>query len=120
MTFENLAELVNGNESLVRRGRYLTTNFVVGVGDTDWLISIENGRVSDAVSPPPLMTSSRFVIRASASAWEAFWEHMPAPGFHDIFAMTKSGHMTIEGDLHPLMANLQYVKDVLASPRSVR
>lgn len=118
MTFRNLAELVNGNDALVRRGRYLTTTFVVGVGDTDWLISIANGRVADVLSPPPLMKSSRFAIRGSEAAWEAFWQDMPAPGFHDIFAMTKAGHMTIEGDLHPLMANLQYVKDVLAAPRS--
>ena len=73
MTFENLAELVNGNAALVRRGRYLTTQFVAGVDDTDWLISIENGRVTGVVSPPPLMSPSRFTIRASRSAWEAFW-----------------------------------------------
>ena len=27
------------------------------------------------------------------------------------------GKLTIEGDLHPFMANLLYIKDVLAAPR---
>jgi hypothetical protein len=31
--------------------------------------------------------------------------------------MTKGGHAVVEGDLRPLMANLRYVKDVLAKPR---
>ena len=41
---------------------------------------------------------------------------MPAPGYHDVFAMAKAGHARIEGDLVPLMANLRYVKDLLALP----
>jgi hypothetical protein len=46
-----------------------------------------------------------------------FWKKVPAPGHNDIFALFKRGKLTIEGDLHPFMANLLYVKDVLAAPR---
>jgi hypothetical protein len=46
-----------------------------------------------------------------------YWEPVPAPGFHDLFALTKGGHARVEGDLQPLMANLRYVKDVLTLPR---
>ena len=42
---------------------------------------------------------------------------MPRPGYHDLFALTRFGHARIEGDLHPLMANLRYIKEVLESPR---
>ena len=42
---------------------------------------------------------------------------MPAPGYHDLFAMTKAGHAKVEGDLRPLMQNLRFIKDVLAAPR---
>ena len=31
--------------------------------------------------------------------------------------MTKTGAAAVEGDLQPLMANLRYIKDVLAAPR---
>ena len=35
----------------------------------------------------------------------------------NIFAMKKLGVASVEGDLLPLMANLRYVKDVIAAPR---
>ena len=36
-----------------------------------------------------------------------------------LFALFKRGLLRIEGDLHPFMANLLYIKDVLAAPRRV-
>ena len=41
----------------------------------------------------------------------------PAPGDNDIFALRKTGEMSVEGNLQPLMANLIYIKQVLAMPR---
>lgn len=117
LTLNALPELVNQNAALVRRGRFLSLSFIMGIGDDDWLIEVKDGKIASATSPPKLMSSSRFAIRAPAPAWKAHWEALPAPGYHDIFAMIKSGHMTITGDLHPLMANLRYVKEVLAAPR---
>ena len=115
---DHLPDLVNANEPLVRRGRFFSCTFLVGIGATDWLIKISNGRVASATSGPHLMQSWQFSIRAPKDAWVAFWEPEPRPGFHDIFAMTKSGTAVIEGDLHPLMANLRYVKEVLESLRN--
>jgi hypothetical protein len=63
------------------------------------------------------MRSWTFALRASEEAWRRFWEPVPAPGYHDLFAMKKLGVARIEGDLIPLMANLRYVKDVVAAPR---
>ena len=42
---------------------------------------------------------------------------MPEPGWHDLLALTKRGAARIDGDLQPLLANLQYFKDLLATPR---
>ena len=44
---------------------------------------------------------------------------MPAPGYHDLCAMTKSGTARIEGDWLPLMTHLRYVKELLAAPRAL-
>ncbi len=117
MSLETLAQQVNGNEGMVRRGRFLSTRFVVGIGDTDWLIEIANGRVASVTPGPHLMESWDFSIRASEADWQAFWQKQPRPGHHDIFAMTKSGAAIIEGDLQPLMANLRYLKELLEIPR---
>ncbi len=112
-----LPALVNGNEPLVRRGRYCTTTFLVEVGETAWLVSVHAGRVEKVERGPFLMRAWSFAVRAPAAAWQKFWEPVPVPGFHDIFAMTKGGHARVEGDLQPLMANLRFLKDLLAAPR---
>jgi hypothetical protein len=58
-----------------------------------------------------------FALRAPRDAWEAFWQPVPPPGFHDLIAMMKIGALEVEGDQHPFMANLRYFKDLLALPR---
>ena len=114
---EQLAELVNADAGLVRRGRYLSTTVLVETGATAWLVSVHEGRVTRVERGPFLMRAWSFAVRASEEAWQRFWAPVPAAGWHDLFAMTKGGQATVEGDLRPLMANLRYVKDVLAKPR---
>ncbi|MGH7365840.1 MAG: hypothetical protein ACREK9_05465, partial [Candidatus Rokuibacteriota bacterium] len=110
----------NADAELVRRGRYLTATFLVEAGDTEFLVRVVEGRIA-AVEPGPfLMRSWTFALRASAEAWQRFWDVTPAPGYHDLFAMKKLGVARIEGDLAPLMANLRYVKDVVTAPRGKR
>jgi hypothetical protein len=115
--FERLPEWVNADAALVRRGRYLSTTFLLESGDTAWLVTVHEGRVTRVERGPFLMREWTFAIRASAEAWRRFWEAVPAPGFHDLFALTKGGHARVEGDLRPLMANLRYVKDLITLPR---
>jgi hypothetical protein len=114
---ERLAELVNADAALVRRGRYLSTTFLVETGATAWLVTVHEGRITAVERGPFLLRSWSFAVRASEEAWRRFWEPVPAAGWHDLFALTRHGRATVEGDLHPLMANLRYVKDVLAKPR---
>lgn len=87
--FQNLAELVNRNAVLVRRGRYLSVDFLVVDGETPYWISVRDGRIADVVSGQNLMRPWRFAIRATREAWRGFWQPTPSPGFHDIFAMCK-------------------------------
>jgi hypothetical protein len=114
---EELPSLVDADPDLVRRGAALDVVFQLGIGNVPYFVTIAGGRVEAVERGPLLMRSCRFSIRAAAEAWARFWAPLPAPGWHDLFALTKSGAARIEGDFHPLMANLQYVKDVLAAPR---
>jgi hypothetical protein len=116
---DGLAELVNGDEALVRRGRYLSTTFLVETGETAWLVTVIEGRLARLERGPFLMRDWSFAVRAPAEAWRRFWATVPAPGYHDLFAMAKFGHARIEGDLWPLMANLRYIKGVLEAPRGL-
>jgi hypothetical protein len=112
-----LPELVNADDALVRRGARLSTSFLLGVDDREFLIHVVAGRLQAVERGPLLLRSWSFAVRASADAWAQFWQPVPAPGYHDLFAMKKLGMARVEGDLWPLMAHLRYVKDVLATPR---
>ena len=114
---ERLADLVNADAQLVRRGRHCSITFLVATGPTQWLVTVHEGRVVGVERGPFLMRAWSFAIRAPEDAWTRFWQPTPAPGFHDVFAMAKAGHALVEGDLLPLMQHLRYVKDLLATPR---
>jgi hypothetical protein len=114
---ERLAELVNRDARLVHRGRYVNTTFLLGADDDYYLIRIADGRIVSITAGPVVTPNYSFALRAPREAWEAFWQKIPTPGHNDIFALFKRGLLRIEGDLHPLMANLLYFKDVLAAPR---
>ena len=114
---ERLVDLVNADAALVRRGRFLTTDFLVEVGDEPFQVSVESGRIASVTRGGAPGRPWRFAIRASAEAWREFWQPVPRPGYHDLFALTRFGRARIEGDLQPLMANLRYIKEVLETPR---
>jgi hypothetical protein len=114
---QNLHQWVNSDDVLVHRGRFVTLDFQIAIGTVSCFVSVVNGKLERIEQGPQRMRSSRFVVSASAAAWEKFWQPTPEPSWHDLFAMNKKGNATIEGDLHPFMANLQYFKDLLALPR---
>ena len=116
---ERLGEIVNGDEALVRRGRYFSETFMLEVGETQYLIEVRHGRIESVETGPFVMRSWTFAIRATEDVWQRFWEKLPQPGYHDIFALLRKGRIVLDGELQPLMANLLYVKEVIAAPRKL-
>ena len=114
-----LPDLVNQDAALVRRGRWLSNVFLVEAGTTQFLVHVDKGRLLNVEHGPFVMPSWSFAIRASESVWQRFWQPLPAPGDNDIFALRKTGEMSVEGNLQPFMANLIYIKQVLAMPRAL-
>ena len=117
---ERLAEIVNGNEDLVRRGRYFSDTFMLEVGETQYLIEVLQGRIESVELGPFVMRSWTFALRATEDVWQRFWETLPKPGYHDIFALLRHNRIVLDGDLQPMMANLLYVKEVIAAPRKLK
>jgi hypothetical protein len=114
---EALEARVNGDAALVRRGRYLTTTFLLEVGPKAWLIAIFEGKIVSVTPGPFVMPSSAFALRASEVEWQKFWLSRPPPGSNDLMALIKRRVLRAEGDLHVFMANLRYFKEVLAKLR---
>lgn len=105
------------DEAWLQRGRWLTAHCLIGVGAATVLLNVHRGRLSLQDRLPPL-TAWDFAVRGSAEAWRNFWLDPPPPGWHDLLALSKRGELQLEGNLQPFMANLQYFKDLLASPRA--
>jgi hypothetical protein len=114
---DTIARLVNADENLVRRGRFVDTSFMIAMSDADALIRVREGRIAAVIAGPFVTPTYSFALRAPRDVWEKFWQPLPPPNFNDVFALVKQKLMRIEGDLHPFMANLLYFKDVLAAPR---
>jgi len=115
---EALKARVNDDQALVRRGRYLTMTFLLEVGQTQWLISIFEGRIASVTQGPFVMPSSSFALRAPEEEWTRFWSPRPPPGSNDLMALIKRRVLKAEGDLHVFMANLRYFKEALAKLRT--
>ena len=115
---ETLKDRVNGDAGLVRRGRYLTTTFLLEVGSAVWLISIYEGRIVAITKGPFVMPSSAFALRAPSEEWEKFWSKRPPPGSNDLMALIKRRTLKAEGNLQVFMANLRYFKEALGKLRA--
>jgi hypothetical protein len=112
---ENLAARVNGDANLVRRGRGVSTTFLIGIDNADHLVSVAEGKITGIRSGPFITPNYSFALRASRDAWEKLWSPTPLAGFTDIFALVKKKLLRIEGDLHPFMTHLLYFKGVIAA-----
>jgi hypothetical protein len=115
---ETLGQRVNGDEALVRRGRFLTTTFLLEVGPAAFLISIFEGKVVSVARGPFVMPSSAFALRAPEAEWQKFWSQRPPRGSNDLMALIKRRVLKAEGNLQIFMANLRYFKEVLAKLRA--
>src|SRR2546427_12927123 len=96
---DHIRERVNARDALVRRGRYVSLAFLLGVTDQEYVGTIDRGRVT-SVEPRRLATSTgRFTTRAATPAWEEFSKRVPRRDHPDLWPMLAPGTLKIVGDL---------------------
>ena len=115
--FARLPDLLAADTDLRRRGHWLNSDCRIDIGAEPFHLTLREGGLADFARGPRLLRSVAFSLHGTDDAWRHHWQKVPAPGWHDLFAMTKRGAMSINGDLRPLLQNLQYFKDLLALPR---
>src|ERR1700712_1340791 len=96
---ERLKDRVNEDTALTRRGRFLTTTFLIEVGSAQWLVRIVEGKIAAVTQGPFVMPSWSFALRASQEEWQNFWSADPRPGSNDLVALVQGGVVKGEGDL---------------------
>ena len=115
--FAHLPDLLSKDADLRRRGRWVNLECRIDIGAEPFHLTLNEGALAALYRGPRLMRSTVFTVRGSEEAWRQHWQAMPEPGWHDLFALTKRGVASLEGDLRPLLQNLQYFKDLLSLPR---
>ncbi len=114
---ESIPALVNADPAIVRWGRHMNETFMVEVAPEQYLFTVREGRIERVEKGPFVQRHWRFAIRAKEESWQKFWQKVPAPGWHELFALLRRGDVVFEGDQRVLTAYLLYLKLVLATPR---
>ena len=115
--FARLPNLLAADTDLRRRGHWLNVDCRVDIGAEPFHLTLREGGLADFGRGTRLLHSIAFSLSGTDEAWLHHWQKVPEPGWHDLFAMTKHGVLSMDGDLRPLLQNLQYFKDLLALPR---
>ena len=115
---ENLKNKVNKNTNLIKRGRWINLTFILGVNEKEFIFKIVDGKISSIFKKKVDTEFGIFKISSSLENWEKHWLKIPPRDFHDLFAMLSKKLIKLDGDLKPLMQNLQYFKDLIASNRA--
>ena len=119
---ERWARTVNDDRILPVIGKFFTNRFVLGVDETDYLVEVQNGkitRISEGLTPNDM--GFEFALRASSNAWGKFSQQIPPPMFNDIWAMAHPLHrnMTIDGNWLPFWQNIRALTRMLSLMREV-
>src|SRR3954447_15946725 len=112
-----LAERVDRDPALVRRGRWLNTICQLDIGADTVLMRIIHGRIAEMRKGPFVTPSAAFAISGDAAVWRRLLAADPPLGDHDLLAFVKRRELRLTGDLHPLMSHLLYFKGVLGHLR---
>ena len=82
---ETLQAISNSNVTLHRWGKLVSCEILIGVGNTDFIISIEKGKVDNMRKRVLPLESRVFAIRASEAVWKEYWQKLPKRNYHDFF-----------------------------------
>ena len=117
MLIKNLKKSVNNNSALISKGKWVNLKFTLGVSDKDFIFEISFGKIVSIEKRTVDTKTGLFKIAASLDSWQKHWLNIPPRDYHDLFAMLSKKIVKIEGNILPLMQNLQYFKDLIASNR---
>jgi hypothetical protein len=99
-----LQDAVRSDPELAWAGRFFNARVLVESGERRFLLHFRDGELVEVVPGPPLVVPWQFALKAPDQTWDKFLSD-PPPMFHDIWAATWTGHMTIEGDIEAFMQN---------------
>jgi hypothetical protein len=86
-------------------GKFFNSRILLASGERRFLLHFRDGELIAVVPDPPVVEPWQFALKAPEETWTRFLQDPPPPMFHDIWAATWMGHMTIEGDIKVFVQN---------------
>ncbi len=114
-------DVATGDPTLPLIGRYFTTDFLIGVGEKEYLVSVREGRIERITDNLTIETPWSFALRAPEDSWEKFTRKVPPPMYNDIWAMAHPlhGSLQMDGDVKVMWQNIRALAWMLERMREV-
>ena len=113
---------VNNDPALAVFGKYFTSNFLLGFGDKEYLVSVREGRIERITDNLSADTPWTFGLRGPRESWEKFIQQVPPPMYNDIWAMAHPlhGSLSVDGDIKAVWQNMRALFWMLSDMRQIR
>jgi hypothetical protein len=115
-------DTVNQDPTMKIIGRYFTTTFLLGFGEKQYLVLMDQGRIERITDQLSIETPWTFALRGPRPSWEKFIQRVPPPMYNDIWAMAHPlhGRLQMDGDVKVLWQNLRALTWMLDRMREVQ
>jgi hypothetical protein len=115
-------DTVNKDPTMKIIGRYFTTDFLIGFGDKEYLVSMREGTVNRVTDQLTIETPWTFALRGPQESWSKFVQRVPPPMYNDIWAMAHPlhGRLRMDGDVKVMWQNLRALTWMLDRMREVQ
>ena len=101
---ERFRQALNNDPEFKLAARYVTTDVLLEVGDSQCIVKFRDGVVAEINLEPNFMDTWQFAIKGPADAWEKFLKPVPPPFYTSLFATIIRATMQVIGDLEAAFA----------------
>jgi len=115
-------DTVNEDPAMKVIDRYFTTDFLIGFGDKEYLVSMREGSIQRITDELSIETPWTFGLRGPRESWEKFIQRVPPPMYNDIWAMAHPlhGRLRMDGDVKVMWQHLRALTWMLDRMREVQ
>ncbi len=114
-------DAVNKNGPMSWIGKHFTADLLFGFGDKEYVVSFQQGKLTQVSDQQGPETRYQLAIRGPAESWTKFCQPVPPPMYNDLWAMAHPlhGRVTLQGDQMVLWQNMRALMWALDRMREV-
>lgn len=102
---ERFRELLNSDPEFNLAARHMTENVLLEIGDSQRIVRVRDGIVTEIVQAPTFMDPWDFAIKGPVQSWVNFLKPVPPPFYTSLFAAMIRATMSVVGDLESAFAH---------------